>query len=324
MKKIMKISTLFIFWFGSMLIVLGQQADNNPWCPTGAQWVYQGTSLSGGIYYIFEYEKDTAFNNVLVKKIKKKTVNYWYSGPNGEISRSETDNGYYLMYNSNDSIFIYINNIFKFLYDFTPNLGDTLPVDTTWATCSTPGYPVKQNLVVDSIYNYTYDGIVFNTIRYNDSAQYYYFGPLIKNIGSYNDIFPVPSYLCSGQINADYTPSSTLLCYYDSIRGEINFRQAPQGINCHMIKTGVKNRLASENLPFIMYPNPVNHILNIENITGQSFEYKIINVSGKICLQGTSYGSRRCIDVTDLPKGLYMLLLYSNYSQAYTFNFIKQ
>jgi len=311
---------------GDISASFGQSVDNNPWCPPDARWIYQGAATpGGGVYYVFEYEKDTTVNNIQVKKIKKKTVNYWYSGPNGEISRSETYSGYELMYNSNDSVFIFVNNAFKFLYDFSPNIGDTLPVDTTWATCSEAGYPVKQNLVVDSIYPYVYDGISFTTIRYyfDNNVQYYYYGPVIKNIGSYNDVFPVPTYLCSGQINADYTSSSTLLCYYDSIRGEINFRQPPQGLNCHMITTNIENQWATENLPFIMYSNPANDLLNIENVAGKSFDYKIIDTNGKFACKKVLTVAKNLVSIEKLPDGLYILLLQSN-RHLYTFKFIKQ
>jgi hypothetical protein len=327
----MKRINIFLLILVALLLVLNanaQQPDNNPWCPSGAQWVYEGTSMSSGLFYVFEYEKDTTFNNKTVKKINKKIVSYWFSGPNGEMSRNEFSNGFDLMYNSNDSVYLYVNNAFKLLYYFSPSVGDSIPVDTAWAKCSVPSYPVKQNLVVDSIYPAVYDGVTFTIIRYKyDTLQYYYHGPIIKNIGSYNDVLPLPTYECGnqgGQVINDYTSSSKLICYSDNIRGEINFHSAPTNINCHMIKTGIHSINESIDKLFVLYPNPVSENLNVEHILGKTFSYKVLNINGKTVLTGSSLNNFQKINVRELPAGIYVLLLQTGKTSIYTYKFVKQ
>ncbi|WP_147676031.1 T9SS type A sorting domain-containing protein [Algibacter pacificus] len=72
---------------------------------------------------------------------------------------------------------------------------------------------------------------------------------------------------------------------------------------------------------FTIYPNPVNHILNIKT-PNQKYNYSIYNIQGQVVLKNMNQTSKT-INVSKLPSGIYLLKLYSNnYSQ--NFKIIKQ
>lgn len=64
----------------------------------------------------------------------------------------------------------------------------------------------------------------------------------------------------------------------------------------------------SENKTFSYYPNPVNEegFLNIEGITSDDYEVRIVNLQGQIIIQSTPTSQ---IDVSKLPNGLYIILI---------------
>ncbi|MDO6760090.1 choice-of-anchor Q domain-containing protein [Tamlana sp. 2_MG-2023] len=72
---------------------------------------------------------------------------------------------------------------------------------------------------------------------------------------------------------------------------------------------------------FSIYPNPVNHILNIKT-PNQKYSYSIYNLQGQETLKANNQTSKT-IDVSKLPTGIYMLKL-SNNNDSQNFKIIKQ
>ncbi|WP_417607970.1 T9SS type A sorting domain-containing protein [Owenweeksia hongkongensis] len=59
-----------------------------------------------------------------------------------------------------------------------------------------------------------------------------------------------------------------------------------------------------------VYPNPTSHVLNLENLT-QKGTITLYNLSGKLLLQKAFKGESAQLDLSSLPKGVYLLELKS-------------
>lgn len=60
-----------------------------------------------------------------------------------------------------------------------------------------------------------------------------------------------------------------------------------------------------------VYPNPVSNLVNIKNLKGINNSFNLIDLHGKICLQGIA-DSENGIDVHDLTPGIYFLRIFDN------------
>lgn len=102
---------------------------------------------------------------------------------------------------------------------------------------------------------------------------------------------------------------------------KITFNQCEFYSNCNeFIKTGINDQ---NNINWILYPNPVYDVVTItgDNETNYS-EYQIVNEVGIVMQHGKLNGSRLDINVSDLPAGVYILLVY-NQKVKNAFSLIK-
>jgi hypothetical protein len=66
-----------------------------------------------------------------------------------------------------------------------------------------------------------------------------------------------------------------------------------------------------ENIPFTVYPNPVNDILQVETTDNAAFEMAIYSLQGAKMLQTVTTGNKTSIDVSNLSDGIYFLQIYN-------------
>ena len=81
--------------------------------------------------------------------------------------------------------------------------------------------------------------------------------------------------------------------------------------SCWYVSTRIDNKLSLDELK--VYPNPANDILNIEGDflrTGEAFEIRLIDLSGRIVMQDRQ--SYRQIDLGSLQQGVYFLQLQTS------------
>jgi hypothetical protein len=71
-----------------------------------------------------------------------------------------------------------------------------------------------------------------------------------------------------------------------------------------------------------VYPNPVQNTLNIKLEGHANYEYSIYSANGKLIKVGKSNNEIANIDVSDLPKGVYVLQVESD-NKVYLSKFIK-
>jgi len=87
--------------------------------------------------------------------------------------------------------------------------------------------------------------------------------------------------------------------YYVMMNNNTTYRRSIHDL------TGI-NSLAQE-LPLQLYPNPAADYLTIKSGNYQPFTYQLINMQGSLQKEGRITNSQTEINVTDLPRGMYIL-----------------
>ncbi len=74
---------------------------------------------------------------------------------------------------------------------------------------------------------------------------------------------------------------------------------------------------------FIVYPNPVTTILQVEQNLPGALSYKILNITGREILNGTLRGAKKQINVVSLSEGVYFLQLFEGSKALGQQKFVK-
>jgi hypothetical protein len=307
----MKPFNIFLFFSFWSYVSFAQTPDTAPWCPPGATWVYRFFSPTSNLYFIFSYKRDTVISGKTVKLIE--TVKAEFYGPAGTTGGHQPlANEYY--YNSNDSVFIFDNNQFKFIYNFNPQVGDKWITGTGKVHCPIANIPDSDTITVTSLSTITFGTKTFNYILTNAGSRLYEMNAIIKNIGSYGEPFPY--------INRSVCPSSGgffegLVCYSDYVRGIVSIPNN-ELFTCHNIITDIP--VIIQDFSFSVYPNPVRSLINLKNLNNGKVEFIVFDVTGKKIMSGRLQGNQ--VDASSLVRGFYFLHLTIN-EKKFVSKFIK-
>ncbi len=326
MKTLRKITSRLLF---SMLLVVGgatmtqaQVVDTVAWCPAGATWTYRQGAVFGEYYTKLTYEKDTIIGGHQSKKLAVSEIQYVSGGsPLTDYSRSErrfaNEAEYY--YESNDSIYWYDTDSsrFQFLYDFGASAGDE------WTIANGLNYACNINgldtFICDSITNKEYDGRICDVTYGHMTGKNWRIGEqIIRNIGSNTSPYPQAGGNCnvidglSGHLDG-------LVCYYDSIRGFVNFGNSNRPCG-NIINPIDKIELSTASTNWSVYPNPTNSNIHIEllqyttQLAGTELHYEIYNASGQRLYQARG-AVNKTIDMSNFANGLYLLVVLNENGQ---------
>lgn len=296
MKKLILIY-LALFPIGSQAQII----DNNPWCPDGARWVYFQTTSSCVWYRIYSYSHDTVIESKNCKVIK---ANYVEFCPNqsGAWNRANynSDMLHYL-HQSNDSIFVWHDNEFKFIYQFNPQINQEFIVNNYTNNNCNPTFP-DDTLLVSSVEDYVHNNLIYKRY-YIQSHERWQIGRLINKIGGDEGLLP-----SAGETNdpCRFEITYDLHCYSDNLRGSVYYSNSAENgqFNCHYVVTSVEENFSSQ--PVTTYPNPVKDELFIDNLTNKKCRYIILDINGRIIEEFSNEISDK-IDVRNLNTGIYFL-----------------
>lgn len=143
-------------------------------------------------------------------------------------------------------------------------------------------------------------------------------------------------------LKASFTPGDATANVYDETEGVI-FTESANFFNLSIIP-GLDNKLMTMttdpgnikskvfSLPttaplsvnewiteanFRLYPNPVNNLLNISLESNIDFAYNIIDLSGKVVLEGNLTQMDQSVSVDQLPKGIYVFKIQNGKHNAH-------
>lgn len=101
---------------------------------------------------------------------------------------------------------------------------------------------------------------------------------------------------------------------YDKLRaGLTQWQKMANALGATFAKsaTGTVTEVEGHDNPIQLYPNPVRHLLNLQNATGQILEMTVHTLSGQVVRQASITPGLTTQSVTDLERGIYLYTLSS-------------
>ncbi len=286
-----------------IIIFASQNAKSQTiFAPDSATWYYSGEQqlMAGYGTRVIKYKtaSDTTIQSKNCKKIISTEYNYHQSSSpyNDTLIRNPE-----YIYTSNDTVFYYNAEYNRFLelYYFNVSIGDTLKYHIPTAAFSS----------TDTIFRVVVDSITtLNISSFN-----------LKRIWTTPiDDFQIP-YSYVERIGADYSfginsheyvwmPSSVkgIRCYSDN---DISYNF--ETVNCDYLITVGTFELEGNINNCIVFPNPATTTITIENIKQHIQSIRILDLLGREVFESIKNEvlSTKKIDVSKLPKGMYILQL---------------
>ncbi len=325
MKKLIFCILISIQFFSN---INAQQIDTLPWSPPGATWLYVGSSFGSTPYFKFVYTSDTIISNKVAKKIV--VTQFELVGPNK--SRTKEQFAYNLFYySSKDSVFWFNKTEFQLLYVFSAIKGSSYVIKkNNYATiaCTDSTFNTDSNLItITDVQKMNFSNIQFDVVTAK-TQQYWTIGSvIIKNIGSINSPpFPISGSKCS-MIDATLGNPGQLTCYYDSLRGYINFGGG-SSLECRGTITTIsdlnKSTVENSNYLFKIVPNPVSSSFYIDYDFGFKIKsVKIYDLMGRECISICAY-SNASIDISTLSNAMYIVKLTTENNRIFSSKFLKE
>jgi hypothetical protein len=273
--------------------------------PVGAKWYYEYNGYQSNGYLLIESSRDTIINDSTCR-ILNRTL-YENTGQQ-DIKVSKLQDEY--IHQNGYKIYFLKYNKFYVLYDFSPQVGDTLKISSEQNPphgCDSTG-----TIKIEQI-----DQININTKNLNRIKSSVVDGNLtygldiIENIGSLSSLFPV-------FINCafDYPSYEPLRCYEDNNIGLFKNQFID---NCDYIYTSI-NKISNQIFEFYYIENGVYLKSYVTS------NYLIIDIYGRVCKTGIILKDET-ISLTEtlkLNSGFYFIKLYQNNKEIFLQKFIIQ
>ena len=332
--------TLFFLLFLCLQVnrLSAQVVDNQPWCPSGATWLYKYNTFGNNImlHNLYKYEKDTIVLNKIVKKINRYKLYLAGIAPGpyeripaaGPPPLAES----YYMYNSNDSIYLYYNGVFNHIYSFNLQVGNQYtiaPVTSQISTnpnspCSASRFRTNDTCTVFIMEQATYSNRTFKT--YGISYLYKWnIGPIINKIGA-QDLF-IPEIYCGPRTTLGV--GGNLVYYADDLRGPIEVipyycQRFGFGI-CHDFITSTETAPEPQkNNTIVVFPNPTNGDLFFKGLQENTTYYiTVYDAAGKELLKNLDLSvGKPSLALDHLITGLYYVKIQDGSQLQYS-KFLK-
>lgn len=306
-----------------MVPLIGQSQS---WYPIGATWYFnfqEQLSFPANGFTKYSVVKDTIVDGYTSKLLSKNVIRY-----NGDTIST----GWLIVREENSKAYYYYYNLFKLMYDFSLNIGDTLNLDISGYACDS-----VSPLIVDSIKYINLNGTNIR-IQYLNGIFYYnssYGGQ--SDTKTYKIVERVGSDLYGTSLDdnfffnpvcevSDQFIWNGLRCYNDSNISytgnyfSLHYPLAP----CDTLidgSTGINNFSLNEN-QILLFPNPSSDFINVKGISDiQNIE--IYNSYGKLINTFKPKCSNYCVDIKSYLQGVYILIIYENNITPKYFKIIK-
>jgi hypothetical protein len=258
------------------------------------EWAYNvDASYMDNWDYQYVIDGDTVVSGNSYHKILKtgtfshaSASSYNYNYVNQYIGCYREDNYKHILYCQSGE------QVEQVLYDFSLNLGDTLPQSFINNSSTGTGNWVSK---IDSIMVGGSFHKQFHISTANDSN----YVSLIEGVGS--------TFGLLGQLRPVFESESHLSCYTHNGITEYSDNQSA---TCTPVILGVEDHFSTKKIS--VYPNPTTGIINLKVPQNEKIEFCIVNILGEVVSLKLA-GSNECsIDLSQFPKGLYFLKATSN------------
>lgn len=296
---------------------LNAQQDTT-WAAPGATWIYNQISMTTVSMFKMTYEKDTIIQNQPVKQIRKSNLTNLMPP---QTDFFETQTGLEYFYQNNDTVYWLNNGNFEPLYIFSEQIGTGTQWKInkpSWETYYCDTTIVSDSVRVQNVRDTLIDGQWLTLLELENINNHFGIGNLYKNIGAATSPFPVMDFDSCMIIDGAIGNISDLVCYYDSIRGQVNFHPFA---DCNTLLTVNTKAVISRDSEINFYPNPAYDVLNIGVKVEENWQVRIFDFSGKVVLQNQLNSNQLNIDF--LQKGIYFVFLSNEKGERFTSKFLK-
>jgi hypothetical protein len=327
-----KLSTYILL---TLFFVTGKVASQE-FAPVGATWVYQNLDRENRVFPVllrFTATKDTILNDKVGRVIQQEELSYYGSWTTG---------GSEVVYTAGDSVYVYNEEEFHLVYDFTRKVGDTVKV------IEEPfgGFLFSDFTLTDEFSHFQYkidslstiilesDTLKMQYVSYlenpYDSIRQWGFqdltalyqtppveGKIVQGIGSAG--YGLPLGTSSGLSTLIGFDMDELTCYSDSLKS-IKFA----GIDCDSLiavyeaHSQVQEHIA---LQTQLFPNPVTDILSLKNYDVLPEKLLIYDVRGRLVTN--LEGHKNTYDLSHLIPGHYNVKIFYTHQKPEIFKIIK-
>jgi len=281
----------------SLFLIQPVKAQN--WAPDGAEWYYDYTNFWYEGYIHIKVLGDTMIHDTSCRVLEKRSV----------IRDLLSDTTYYryigkeFMFSDVDKVYLFANNKFYPIYDFSSMPGDTLIIpqnDDLLEWCDPEGKLIVTDTGSELINGQHLRKIIVQPIEGTHWAIY---GEIIENIGPINTyMLPEPDWACV----VDLFEGGPLRCYSDPDFGTFSTGIAPE---CDYLVS--IQELDESNLK--IFPNPCVGNINIHIKEGMNNpRLEIYNSKGQKLVDRILERTENIIDLSSMVSGLYALVLMDN------------
>jgi len=269
--------------------------NQSEWAPIGAKWTYDypfsyGNALS---YITIESVSDTIIQGISCKVLKQTCV------VDASLNRDFYTYGY------QDSVWLFDGSIFRLLYDFRAETGNTWEIYGpnfygVGSICDTLTNAKVDSTGIEEINgnNYNYLFVSFQEFEWQFSLCNSFGNKISAKFGSYGYMFPLQ--IC--MIDAPYP--CELRCYEDPEFGHYQITTYDSCTYEHGV--GVKEIDQSSSIK--VFPNPISDYMSIdmvENFTTAQLE--IYSFDGRILKNIQLEAGHTVLNLSDLKSGCYFL-----------------
>ena len=301
----------------------------------GSKWTYQNYGSSGlgfPVAFQFRTDKDTLINDrscAIITKYALFESGVWEKRSSEVVASSE----------SGDTVYVYFQDSFHILFDFTAEVGDTIEVTDSKFDGFFVEANVQQNRFVykiDSIVSTPYglDTLLVQYVSYLsppvDTFPEWGFGDItdlsnntpgriVKGVGALNRI-GILGTSTDFSFFFDSTPDY-LTCYEDNTK-HYKFSD----VDCDSLVsfyTAVDDLVRNKNSYISISPNPFTESITIRNDNIEVNYFQIYDISGHL-IKTFKPGLTSTINLSWLPSGVYIISLSFRNGKLKTYRIIKQ
>jgi hypothetical protein len=294
------------------------------WFSPSSKWTYGFVQEMGRKVSPFEItiQKDTVIQGKLCSKLVSR-----YKDASTQQWKDIDTYGDFIVYHdtSDHAVYMFVNNRFYALYDFSKQVGDTLFIPSLEKFYSDTleqdsGAWVRiDSIGIDTILGKTYRTLFYNEVKDENGGKYdwSFTGKVIEGIG--NTVMPWPRY----QTIFDMEDPGNLRCF-DNETAHLKWTDLPCDTTFNY--TSVEDLWANKNAINI-YPNPFTHTLQIDlsKLNHPITKIILINSMGQLISEEDITDKKELISIQTeaLARGLYFCRIMMN-NDMLNYKLVKQ
>jgi len=284
----------FILILSLVVVFSGSQSKAQNWAPDGAEWHYEYVNFWFVGYVHITVLGDTMIHDTNCRVLDRVSVIH-----NLEFGTTNTYyHGHCYMYSDEDRVYLYENNKFYPIYDFSALPGDTIIIPQNGNLSGVGCDPEGMIRVVDTA-TVEINGQQLRSISVEplDESHWAIYGEIHETIGPVSFYMLPEPHWCV----IDLYEGGRLRCYSDPDFGIFSTGISPE---CDYLVSVPELEESRINI----FPNPCSDILHIQAIgMVPGSELKIYSSTGQCVKVQELYSLKNQIDISELIPGFYYI-----------------